>query len=262
MDSSLHLTVALRTDTGRKRSLNEDSMLSTVPEDPHVLRERGALFIVADGLGGHARGEVASNMIINEVNRLYYEDKSEDEDIAQSLKRAITQANLELFKRAIQEGSDMGTTCVACVIHGEHAYIANVGDSRAYLIRGGTAQQVTHDHSWVAEQVRFGLITEEQARVHPQRNVILRSLGIDPAVQIDLFTEPLQDGDTLLLCSDGLSGMVEDDEMTAIINAHEPEESVEKLITLANENGGLDNITAIIVRISTNQPAEKTSANA
>ncbi|GHO43864.1 Stp1/IreP family PP2C-type Ser/Thr phosphatase [Ktedonospora formicarum] len=250
MDSSLHLTVASRTDTGRKRSLNEDNLLAIVPEDPTALCERGALLIVADGLGGHARGEVASDMVINAVNKFYYADQDHEEDIAQSLKLAISQANIELFKRAVQEGNDMGTTCVACVVQGEQAYFANVGDSRAYIVRDGSARQVTQDHSWVAEQVRVGLITEAQARVHPQRNVILRSLGIDPGVGIDLFTEQLQDGDTLLLCSDGLSGMVEDAKIAEIIAAYEPAESVDKLIEQANAEGGLDNITAIVARVS------------
>lgn len=255
VERSLHITVAQGTDTGRKRSLNEDSLLVALPEDAQVLRERGALLIVADGLGGHARGEVASDMVINAVKRLYYE--SQEEDIAQALKGAIRQANLDLFKRAIQEGNDMGTTCVACVIQGTTAYIANVGDSRAYLLRGESIRQVTHDHSWVAEQVRAGLITEEQARVHPQRNVILRSLGIDPGVEIDMFTEALQNGDILLLCSDGLSGMVEDDELTQILREQEPEEGVKQLIAQANEHGGLDNITAIVARATWEQESEQ-----
>src|SRR5579859_4217138 len=143
----------------------------------------------------------------------------------------------------------MGTTCVAAVLRGNMAYIANVGDSRGYLVRGGLVRQITQDHSWVAEQVRAGLLTEEQARTHAQRNVITRCLGTQPDVDVDVFIEPLQENDCIVLCTDGLSGLISDEEVMRIVNQSVPQESVYHLVERANENGGPDNITAIVVRV-------------
>ena len=145
--------------------------------------------------------------------------------------------------------SGMGTTCVAAVLRGNMAYIANVGDSRAYIVRGGQVKQVSQDHSWVAEQVRAGLLTEDQARTHAQRNVITRCLGTQADVEIDVFPEPIEENDALVLCTDGLSGLVTDDEIRRIVNQSGPQESVYHLVERANENGGPDNITAIVVSV-------------
>src|SRR5437588_7255578 len=209
----------------------------------------GALFIVADGMGGHAAGEVASEIAVDTVSNMYYQDDSDE--VATSLLRAIKRANALINQRAAENmlRSGMGTTCVAAVLRGNMAYIANVGDSRAYIVRGGQVKQVSQDHSWVAEQVRAGLLTEDQARTHAQRNVITRCLGTQADVEIDVFPEPIEENDALVLCTDGLSGLVTDDEIRRIVNQSGPQESVYHLVERANENGGPDNITAIVVSV-------------
>jgi len=143
----------------------------------------------------------------------------------------------------------MSTTCVAAVLRGNIAYIANVGNSRAYLVRNSQMKQISQDHSWVGERVRAGLLTEEQARTHAQRNVITRSLGTQPDVEIDIFSEPLQEGDLMVLCTDGLSGLLSDEEIRRIVEQFLPQESVYHLVERANENGGPNNITAIVIAV-------------
>lgn len=249
MAKLLRLDVAQLTDVGRKREHNEDNMAYVIPKDPQVMARKGALFIVADGMGGHAAGEVASEIAVDTVSNAYYQD--ENEEAAASLLQAIRRANAAIHQRAAENmlRSGMGTTCVAAVLRGNMAYIANVGDSRAYFIRKSRIYQISQDHSWVAEQVRAGLLTEEQARTHAQRNVITRSLGTQPDVEIDIFHQELEEGDTLILCSDGLSGLVNDDELLRTVDQFVPQESVYHLVERANENGGPDNITAIVARV-------------
>jgi serine/threonine protein phosphatase PrpC len=245
----LRLDVAQLTDVGRKREHNEDNMAYVIPKDVQVMARKGALFIVADGMGGHAAGEVASEIAVDTVSNAYYQD--DNEDVAVSLLQAIKRANALIHQRAAEnmQRSGMGTTCVAAVLRGNMAYIANVGDSRAYFIRNGQVKQVSQDHSWVAEQVRAGLLTDDQARTHAQRNVITRCLGTQTDVDVDVFTEELQEGDALVLCTDGLSGLVSDDEIRRIVEQYVPQESVYHLIEQANNNGGPDNITAIVLRV-------------
>ncbi len=249
LSKQLRLDVAQLTDVGRKRPHNEDNMAYVIPKDLQVMKKKGALFIVADGMGGHAAGEVASEIAVDTVSYAYYQE--DGDDIAASLVHAIKRANTLIHQRAAENmlRSGMGTTCVAGVLRGGVAYIANVGDSRTYLVRHGQVRQVSQDHSWVAEQVRAGLLTEEQARSHAQRNVITRCLGTQSDVEVDIFAEPLEEGDSFVLCSDGLSGFVSDDDLRAIVNQYVPQESVYHLVERANENGGPDNITAIVVRV-------------
>ncbi|HET8911681.1 MAG TPA: Stp1/IreP family PP2C-type Ser/Thr phosphatase, partial [Ktedonobacteraceae bacterium] len=250
MAKQLRLDVAQLTDVGRKREHNEDNMAYVIPKDPQVMAKKGALFIVADGMGGHAAGEVASEIAVDTVSNVFYQDDSDD--VAASLLHAIKRANASIHQRAAENmlRSGMGTTCVAAVLRGNIAYIANVGDSRAYLVRGGQVRQVSQDHSWVAEQVRAGLLTEDQARTHAQRNVITRNLGTLAEVEVDVFVENLEEGDSFVLCTDGLSGLVNDDEIRRIVHDFVPQESVYHLVERANENGGPDNITAIVVRVA------------
>jgi serine/threonine protein phosphatase PrpC len=245
----LRLDVAQLTDVGRKREHNEDNMAFVIPKDSQVMASKGALFIVADGMGGHAAGEVASEIAVDTVSNMYYQEDSND--VAVSLLRAIRRANVSIHQRAAENllRTGMGTTCVAAVLRGNMAYIANVGDSRAYLLRGNQVKQISQDHSWVAEQVRAGLLTEEQARTHAQRNVITRCLGTQAEVDVDVFHEELCEGDCLVLCTDGLSGLVSDEELQLIVDQFVPQESVYHLVEKANENGGPDNITAIVVRV-------------
>ena len=249
MSKQLRLDVAQLTDVGRKRSQNEDNMAYVIPKDPQVMARKGALFIVADGMGGHAAGEVASEIAVDTVSNSYYQDDSDE--ITVSLMNAIRRANSLIHQRAAENmlRSGMGTTCVAAVLRGNTAYIANVGDSRAYLVRNSQIKQVSQDHSWVEEQVRAGLLTKDQARSHAQRNVITRCLGTQSEVEIDVFSEPLEEGDSLILCTDGLSGLVGEEELQTIVTQHVPQESVYHLVERANENGGSDNITAIVIRV-------------
>jgi serine/threonine protein phosphatase PrpC len=249
LSKQLRLEVAELTDIGRRRDSNEDNMTRLIPKDPRVMERKGAIFVVADGMGGHAAGEVASEIAVETVREEYY--AAESDEVMETLLHAIKQANQMIYDRATEQAgrAGMGTTCVAVVTRGSLAYVANVGDSRVYLIRDGQMSQLTHDHSWVAEQVRAGMLTNEQARSHAHRNVITRALGTQPEVEVDVFVEPLRDGDLLLLCTDGLSGLVPDPEMNRIISSSTPQEAVRALITQANEQGGPDNITALLIHV-------------
>ncbi|HLI89867.1 MAG TPA: Stp1/IreP family PP2C-type Ser/Thr phosphatase [Ktedonobacteraceae bacterium] len=249
MSKQLRLDVAQLTDVGRKRPHNEDNMAYVIPKDMQVMTRKGALFIVADGMGGHAAGEVASEIAVDTVSNVYYQDDSDD--IPTALLHAIRRANALIHQRAAEDmlRSGMGTTCVAAVLRGSTAFIANVGDSRAYLIRRGLIRQISQDHSWVEEQVRAGLLTRDQARSHAQRNVITRCLGTQAEVEIDVFTEVLEEGDSLILCTDGLSGLISEEELRVTVEQYAPQESVYHLVERANENGGPDNITAIVIRV-------------
>jgi serine/threonine protein phosphatase PrpC len=247
------LDVAQRTDIGRTRSTNEDNLISVVPQDSQLLQAKGALFVVSDGMGGHSRGEVASALAVQKVKEYYYQDLQDD--IPTALQQAIKQANVTIYQANEAErvrggsGFGMGATCVAAVLHDQMLYAANVGDSRVYVLHEGQLRQVTRDHSMVAQLVERGQITPAEARTHEKRSQIYRSLG-QPEVEADLFSEPVQEGDTLILCTDGLSGVVEDEDLRAIVEQYSPEESVQHLIARANEEGGPDNVTAIVVRVS------------
>jgi serine/threonine protein phosphatase PrpC len=248
-DKCARLMVAQRTDVGLKRQHNEDNVAYIIPKDPQMLAKKGALFIVADGMGGHAAGEVASEIAVSTVSTLYYQD---DEDNApECLLRSIKSANTVIFQTAMEqvEHNGMGTTCIAAVLLGNTVYIANVGDSRAYLVRRGQVRQISQDHSWVAEQVRAGVLTEAEARSHELRNMITRSLGSLPEVEVDIFTEMVEEGDALVMCSDGLCGMVSDKEILTIVERYSLQESVYRLIERANARGGTDNITALVARV-------------
>jgi len=250
--NGVQLLAACSSDAGnvRRSEPNEDCTLVLLLQRVYEsIATPAGVFIVADGMGGHAAGEVASEIAVDTVSYAYYQE--DGDDIAASLVHAIKRANTLIHQRAAENmlRSGMGTTCVAGVLRGGVAYIANVGDSRTYLVRHGQVRQVSQDHSWVAEQVRAGLLSEEQARSHAQRNVITRCLGTQADVEVDIFAEPLEEGDSFVLCSDGLSGFVSDDDLRAIVNQYVPQESVYHLVERANENGGPDNITAIVVRV-------------
>jgi serine/threonine protein phosphatase PrpC len=206
--------------------------------------------VVADGgsVGGPA-GEVASDIAVDTVSKMYYQDDSND--VALSLLYDIRRANASIQQRAaeIKSRNGMGTTCTTAVLRSNQAYIANVGNSRAYLIRRYQIKQISQDHSWVAEQIRAGLLTEGQARYHAQRNVITRCLGTQAEVDVDVFHEEIHEGDSLVLCTDGLYGVVSDDELLRIVDQFVPQEGVYHLVERANENGGPDNITTIVIRI-------------
>lgn len=243
------LAVGARTDMGRVRENNEDKFEFLEPDEPAVLATKGRFYAVADGMGGHQAGQIASELALKTVFRGYYADRSTD--VEGSLSRAVAEANRYLLDvaRMIPERSGMGTTLTGAVVREDEVYIVQVGDSRCYLLRGGQTEQVTEDHSWVQEQVARGAMTREDAEMSPFRNVITRSLGAAPEVEPDLFAIKLEPGDRLLLCSDGLSGMVDDTELFEIARAGSPSVTVWNLVDRAVENGGKDNITALVLDV-------------
>ena len=251
----MHLTVSAATDVGLVREGNEDSFL--------VDHDLG-LFIVADGMGGHRAGEKASSMSVEVVRDSLLEHRtaldeqgaiegepSEDSPAVGALREAMKRANRTVYQASSDhpELQGMGTTVTSVLIMGQQAFIGHVGDSRAYLLRQNQLYQVTMDHSLVAEQVRLGLMTEAQARVSQYRNIITRSIGVDAEVEVDLYYVALEQGDLLLLCSDGLNGMVTDDEIADVLRSHFVEQCPKMLIELACAHGGEDNITALCVSV-------------
>jgi PPM family protein phosphatase len=236
----MRLVFAAATDVGRMRKNNEDSYLSAEP-----------VAAVADGMGGHSAGEVASAIAIEELAALGERGPWENETAAtDDLKQAILRANRRIREMAASDRklNGMGTTLVALLQDGDMVHVANVGDSRGYLLRQGELSQVTIDHSLVQELVDDGRLSPEDAERHPQRSVITRALGIDPEVEFDLFTYKLQVGDRLLLCSDGLSDVVEPTQIrNVLLRVRSPQKTARQLVTVANEQGGPDNITVIVV---------------
>lgn len=256
------LTAFGLTDVGRKRKHNEDAYLLDA--------ERG-LFVVADGMGGHAAGEVASRLTVESIQE-FISGTEDDHDNTwpfgynnrysvdgNRLSTAVERANEKVMRAVVNrpELKGMGTTVVAALFDERRATLVHVGDSRAYLYRESELRRLTDDHSWVQEQVNAGILSEEEARSHPLKNVVTRALGGGAHVAVDLMEIPVGDGDRFLLCSDGLTGMVSDEEITnAIASTRTLEQIVRGLIDLANERGGLDNITAIMVEVRTPQGAE------
>ncbi len=250
MSALLQLEAAARTDKGITRANNEDAVLSIIPPEPQVMTEKGALFVVADGMGGHAKGDVASEMAVNLIRENYYQQTTSDS--ANALREALLQAHQAIYERNQQEQlgkMGMATTCVAAVLQDKHVYVANAGDSLAYVIRQGQVRQIAENHSWVAEQVRLGKMTLAEARAEGKNNVITRCLGYDETVDVYVTTEEVAHDDILVLCTDGLHNLVGEDELRTIVEQHTARESVELLIERANAQGGPDNITAVVVHI-------------
>lgn len=253
------IRAAVRTDKGRVRSVNEDDTLKVELEDKSGDVQTG-VYAVADGMGGHDKGEVASRTAIEAtINALeshsffgdiYLNDAVTDESVLDVLRDAVAGANRAVYGVKVEQSSDLGTTIVLALVMRSKAYVANVGDSRAYLIREGKIRQITEDHSLVERMVATGQITEAEARLHPQRNVIFRALGTDPQVEVDLFVEQLQPGDRILLCSDGLSGMVPDDVLGHMASQEpDPDLACQQMIRAANEAGGRDNISVVLIEV-------------
>jgi protein phosphatase len=247
----MKVVASAATDLGRKREQNEDCHALWIPDASQELVNRGVLFLVADGMGGSRAGEVASRIATETVVRTYREDAFDAPQDA--LRNAIEQANVAVHRESLThpEHGGMGTTCTVLVIRGHDAFLGHVGDSRAYLVRNGDIRQLTQDHSLVAQLVRDNQITEEQARVDPRRNVVTRSVGVAEHVEVDAkhIAGVLQAGDTLVLCTDGLHGVVEDHEIARIASNGNLDSGCRALIDLANERGGPDNVTVILARL-------------
>jgi PPM family protein phosphatase len=239
-----------KTDLGCVRENNEDKFEFFQPDDEDVLATKGSFYAVADGMGGHAAGQIASEIALKTTIRAYYADPSPM--VEDSLRSAIQQANGLIYDaaRAISERNGMGTTLTVLVIRGDEAFIAQVGDSRCYRVRNGRIAQLTDDHSWVNEQVKRGALTLEEAEMSPFKNVITRSIGNAPSVDVDVFTEELEAGDQFLLCSDGLSNEVTAEEMRDAMKTSSPSQAAWDLVNLALEHGGSDNTTVLILKIT------------
>ncbi len=232
------------TDTGRMRAQNQDAAFAS--DAPVGCLP--SLFVVADGMGGHQAGDYASRRAVETIRQVLEEHASGEP--VQAMSEAITTANGTIYQEAKSDRSKagMGTTMVAAVIGGDQLSVANVGDSRLYLFRDGLLRQITQDHSVVEEMVRKGEMAKDRARNHPKRSMITRAVGAEPKVRIDFFDETVEKGDLVLMCTDGLTGMVEDDEIARVLSGEgSVEAKVRELIDKANENGGADNITVIII---------------
>lgn len=243
------------TDLGRVRLNNEDSFRIVEPLN---------LFILSDGMGGEAHGEIASSLAVDTIERVCSSSKVDLEvtlagasgenwtEQTRLLENAVLQANVGIYQSSQEhpEQRGMGATLTAGWINGSKLSLAHVGDSRAYLLRTGNLQQLTNDHSLVAEQVRRGIITPQQAEESEMQSVLLRALGAHPEVDVDIDEFDLFPRDVLLLCSDGLTRMVTEPEIAGTLQAEtDPEKAAQKLVDLANERGGLDNVTVIVARL-------------
>jgi protein phosphatase len=260
------LRVAARglTDVGQRRDQNQDALLIDEPL---------GLFVVADGMGGHAGGGTASRLAVETIRRTILKTRDEEpalfgtgaegeeNPLPDVLGHAVEQACAAIFEAAQDdpELAGMGTTVTAVLVDGHSAFVAHVGDSRAYLLRAGHIYQVTQDHSLVAEQLRNGVITEEDARTSRYKNIITRSVGFEREVLVDLMGLELEVGDAIVACSDGLSNLVDDQEILATVE-EQGNDAVERLVDLANERGGDDNITVAMIRLA--DPALPEAADA
>lgn len=242
---------------GRKRSNNEDFVESFEPTDPKVLQGSGNLYIVADGVGGASNGERASKFAAGQLLYRYY--RRPEVEPGERLKQIISRINNEIFNAGEQKNTRMATTLTAAVVLGNNLIVANVGDSRAYLIRNGKADRITHDHSLVGGMMRNGYMTEAEAQASDVKNRLTRSLGGEPEVQVDIFRDiPLLPGDKILLCTDGLTRYALSEDISRLTVQGSPDEIAQRLISFANRNGGADNVSVILVAFDY---AEKEESN-
>jgi serine/threonine protein phosphatase PrpC len=246
---ALHIVEQVgRTDVGRQRTANEDSLVLRPP-----------MFAVADGMGGAKAGEVASAVAVEAVENAHDSDEPAEAQLA----AIVRDANRRIYDLAVADDArrGMGTTLTLAKVHGDEVSIAHVGDSRAYRMRDGDLSQLTRDHSLVAELERTGQITAEAAEHHPQRSIITRALGPEPDVEVDTYTLAGRAGDLFLICSDGLTSMISDAEVTSILrSAGSLDEAAEDLVRAANQSGGKDNITVILFRLGEGEPVTQPTA--
>jgi PPM family protein phosphatase len=241
------------TDVGRKRNHNEDS---------YLIDDELQLYVVADGMGGHAGGGTASRIAVETIDRELRKARDGKENpflastnlqespLPEVIRSAVERACLSIFHAAQEDPrlAGMGTTVISLLVKDEHAYFAHVGDSRAYLVRGDLIQQISEDHSLVNEQIKAGMITPEEAKHSRYKNIITRSVGFEEEVQVDVMGLVTETGDTFVLCSDGLANMLDDKELLDVVRQNKFEDIPKRLVDIANERGGDDNITVICVR--------------
>jgi protein phosphatase len=246
----MRLAIQAATDLGLKRLRNEDTYAAWEPDNPEERARRGVLLVLADGMGGARSGDVASRLATEAAVRAYRQAPGADP--LTDLGAALTAANRAVYAENSRQDElpGMATTLTAAVVRGSEVYVAHVGDTRAYLARAGRLEQLTEDHSLVARLVAEGQLTSDQARLDPRRNLLTRSVGLAPTVPIDSrrVNTALGPGDTLLLCSDGLHGLVADLELARVLGREDLAQVVTDLIALANAAGGSDNITVLVAR--------------
>ncbi|HEV8365955.1 MAG TPA: Stp1/IreP family PP2C-type Ser/Thr phosphatase [Gemmatimonadaceae bacterium] len=247
----MRVDIGTLSDVGCVREVNEDCIRVIRPTDPNELARRGLLVVVADGMGGHNAGEIASRLAVEVVVQRYADETL---DPGKALAQSMEQANRIIVAAAAKDArySGMGTTCTALLLRDGLAYCAHVGDSRLYLVRGNDILLMTEDHSAVMDMVKRGAITAEEARHHPDKNVIVRALGGRADVEVATWEKPLsvRPGDTFLICSDGLYDVVEDNELFDAMRGPSPQLACERLVELARQRGGPDNITVGIISVT------------
>jgi serine/threonine protein phosphatase PrpC len=244
-----------KSDKGKVRKANEDSFSNS------KLKNDDYLFIVADGMGGHRAGDVASRLGVQTFLEYYKQLRGNETPISEAMTLSLKEANATILRKATSDFSKkgMGTTFSALSISGNQAYIVHVGDSRIYLIRDSKIVRRTTDHTFVERMVMEGRITEEEARIHPQRNILYMSLGAKENMVLDVIDRfEIYDGDIFVMCSDGLNNMVSDNIIKEYALSFYPERSTKELIKLANENGGMDNVTVQVIHIGQNEAFNKT----
>ena len=249
MSSTATFTIGYVANIGQRRRQEDAYALEIRPRGLNAIQRKGALFVVADGVSGRGGGDVASSLAVNSIKQRYYSEPGND--VISALRSAFTFANNTVIQNSLaSDKSGMATTAVCAVIRGDELYVAHVGDSRAYLLRGHELEQVTQDHSFVAEQVANGLMTDEDARNSDRRNVITRSIGFKPRIEPDArFVKRLENQDRLLLCTDGLYDVLESRELASGLQNRTPQESGEYLVDLALRNGSTDNMMAVVVEV-------------
>jgi protein phosphatase len=250
------IELANLTDVGMVREQNEDYYCYTEPDDDNLFRAKGRLAIVADGMGGHIGGQVASGLAVDTIKRIYLSDPSDDPRAALVEGFRHAHAAIHEYVREHPELKSMGTTCTAAVVRDFHLFYGHIGDSRLYLVHNGAISQVTRDHSMVNRMVEEGKLTPEEAAVHPDRNVLTAALGMEKLPSADFSEAPLQLwlNDVILLCSDGLHGLVTDEEMAHMVNTASPRDACVTLVEMAKQRGGHDNITVQILKLNGTAP--------
>lgn len=241
------MRIFAQTDIGKTREMNQDCYYVSSTDDEPLI------FILADGMGGYTGGEIASSMVIeytkSYINGNWIKISKTEEDILQLLIDAVQYANKFIYEKSktIEELSQMGTTLEICLIFNNKLYIAHIGDSRIYIINENNIKQITTDHTYIEKLIKEGTITKEEAKHHPDRHMLLKALGGEPYAEVDAFSRTWKEDEIICICSDGLTNMINDEQIKEII-IEEPVSPEKKLINMANDNGGTDNITVIIIK--------------
>jgi PPM family protein phosphatase len=243
------VTVAAKTDLGRVRENNEDKFEFFLPEDERALASRGMVFLVCDGMGGHAAGQIASELACKTFIDVYLHHPASDPAAAMAAGVHAAHRFVADVGRSVPSRRGMGTTLSGLILIQDRAYTVQVGDSRVYRWRSGDLRLLTQDHTWVEDMVRAGAITAEEGETHPYRHALTRAIGAEGDASPDIERHDLREGDRFLICSDGVMNHVSDDEIGRILDAHAPAEAAWKLVGQALLGGGSDNTTVLIVRV-------------